>query len=283
MDIIHTMLMTARPVGSRLTHCPTDALKRHADGFQERPRVLDLGCGTGLWMLEMGRHFGTAEFVGVDMHYLTAKSLHENVIIRAPWDYEGPWALGEGCWDLIHLAQGLGSVSDWPNLYRKILRHLVPGTGWFESVEIDWQPMSDGTSLEGGRYMQWWDALKDTFNVVNRTMEYNERTGEILHAVGFKDIRHFSYRLPCGVWTEDKVDARVGSWWSVVMGPGLEDDGGLGLEGMSLAAMTRYCNWIPDHVRRICTEALKEATDPHVRAYNTLHIWTARAPGPNEP
>jgi len=283
LDVMHTMFKTARDVPTRLLNAPSQALRRPAGGFDERPRVLDLGCGTGIWMLEMAQEFPTAEFVGVDMHYMGPSTLLDNVLIRAPWDYEGPWALGEGSWDLIHLQMGLGSISDWPGLYRKILRHLVPGQGWFESVEIDWQPRCDDGTLLPGRLLQWWDYLRDVFGALGRSLEYNERTGDALHAAGFKDIQHVCYRLPTNGWSHSPAEHRSGMWWNIVMSQGHESTGGYGLEAMSLAALTRHCHWPPDHARRLCNEALQEASDPSVHTYNNLHIWWARAPYPDEP
>lgn len=48
-----------------------------------------------------------------------------NLRFRVPRDYEGlVWGLGEDSWDLIHIQQGCGSVSSWPELYQKVYTYV---------------------------------------------------------------------------------------------------------------------------------------------------------------
>lgn len=284
LDMMNTMLKVARPAGNRFTHCPTGCLEKQSTPLGERPRILDLGCGTGIWMNEMAEQYPGAEFVGVDIHHMGPPSLPVNVAIRAPWDYEGPWALGERSWDQIRLQMGLGSVCDWPALYRKILTHLVPGTGWFESVELDFQPRCDDGSLMPGRLIDWWESyIRGQFAAVNRPFHYDPNTGDMLKAAGFAEIHHAVYRIPLNEWSEDKAERRAGNWWRVVMSPLEDNTGGAGLEAMSLLPLCKISSWSVEHVKRLCNEALKQADDPSVHAYNELHIWWARAPGDEVP
>ena len=51
---------------------------------------------------------------------------------------------------------------------------------------------------------------------------------------------------------------------------------------MSLAPLARIYQWPVDHVRQFISDALKQVSDTNIHAYNVLHVWTARAPYPNE-
>ena len=282
---MHTMFMVVREPGRRLTNCPTDRLKVKASGWQQPARVLDLGCGTAIWMLEMAQRFRHAEFLGVDLHRMGPASLEENVVYTAPWDYTGPWAMGEKSWDMIHLQMALGSVSNWQDVYQKILDHLIPGTGWFESVELDFQPRFEGKGEERlpGMLTDWWDLyIKGSYEVTGRHLHYNPATPEILKRMGFKDVKLESYKIPLNEWHGGQAEDRAAAWWQVAMGPGADGNGGYGLEAMSLRPLCAYSNWSPDHVRRLCIDALAEASKPDLRPYNLLHVLTARAPGPDE-
>lgn len=280
LDMMNTMIRVTRPPGfTRLTQVPVEYLTKPATALDERIRILDLGCGTGVWMNELAQELPDAEIVGVDIHYQGPNSLLPNVAIRAPWDYEGPWALGERSWDLIHLQLGLGSVSDWLGLFRKALRHLVPGTGFFESVEIDFQPRCDDGTLKPGKLTDWWDLyIKGSYEAFNRRLHYEPTTGEMLIAAGFReqDIRHEVYKIPLNDWS--KKNREAGAWWQICMSPGVNETGGFGLEAMSLAPLCRFSNWPPEHVKRLCGEAFAQAADSNVHAYNELHVWSARAP-----
>lgn len=285
LDIMHTMIKVARPPGRRFTHCPTEGLHTQTTPLGARPRILDLGCGTGIWLIEMAENFPQAELVGVDMHYMTPPTQLSNVSFRAPWDYESPWSLGEASWDLIHLQMGLGSVSDWEGLYQKILRHLVPGKGWVELVEIDFKPRCDDGTLQDGMLVDWWRVyIRAPYEAINRRLDYNEGTQALLEHVGFTDIQHAVYRIPYHEWSNvpdtnvRNAENRAATWWHIAMSSNGDDTGGFGFEAMSLAPLCRINHWSVDHVKRLCNEALAQATDPNVHAYSNLHIWWARRP-----
>lgn len=289
LDIIHTMIKVIRPPPTRLTSCPVDQLQRRPlTPYQPGPRVLDLGCGTAIWMIDMAKDFPNAEFVGVDLHHMGPPSLPPNVTIRPRWDYETIWLLGERSWDMIHLQLALGSVHDWRGLYQKILRHLVPGTGWFEQVEIDYQPRCDDGTLRPGRLTEWWDLyIKPVYEEGKRPLHYDEdRIRQNMQAVGFVDIRHETYRIPLSGWSHHpdeqraRAEQRAGLWWNIAQSTGNQTTSGLGFEAMSLAPLCRHGggSWTPEQVRRLCDEAQQQASDPSVHAYNNLHIWTGRAP-----
>jgi hypothetical protein len=229
----------------------------------------------------MAQVYPNADFVGVDIHNMSPANLFANTDIRAPWDYEGPWALGEQSWDLIHLQLGLGSVSNWRNLFRKIIRHLKPG-GYFEWVEIDFQPRCDDGTLKPGRLRDWWEFyVSKQFDDVGRPMRYpgDDVAKSMLREAGFRDVESESYILPMNGWGEGGAQ-RAGMWWNIILSPAVPggSTGGHGMEAMSLAPLCRCSGWLPEHVHRLCEEALQQASDPNVHAYNTIHVLTARAP-----
>lgn len=289
LDIMHTMFMVVRDSGKRLTNCPTQHLTVQTSGWQQPPRVLDLGCGTGIWMLEMAQKFPHVEFVGVDLHHMGPPKLEPNVTYVAPWDYTSHWALGEKSWDLIHLQMGRGSVQDWQKLYEKVLQHLVPGTGYFESVELDYEPRFMEGTPRPGTLAGWWEKyVKPAYEQATRPLHFDPATKEILERMGFKDVEHRQYMIPLNEWPPDDqapdylANRRAARWWQVAMGPGDDGNGGRGLEALSLAPLCRGWHWPAEDVKRLCKDALVEASDPNVHAYNVLHVITARAPGPDE-
>jgi len=276
---MHTLLLTARH--DRLLNAPFK--QKPISGYLDsRSRVLDLGCGTGLWLLDMARRYRDTEFVGIDLAGMGPDTLLPNVEMRWPYDYESPWSLGEQSWDVIHLQMALGSVANWPMLYRRIMDHLRRGTGYFEQVEIDLTPRCDDGTLPEGALRVWYDHLAGATSTVNRSIAYNPRVGDLLQQAGFVDIKEEKIILPLNGWPADQHARRMGWWYNVALSAGLKNDGCYGLEAMSLAPLTRIYQWPVDHVRRLCSDALLQVNDPEVHAYHVLHIWTARSPYPDE-
>jgi len=290
---MHTLFKTVRGKDNRLINAPFREMTPSAMG--ERSRVLDIGCGTGIWLLDMAERYKETEFVGLDLNSMAPDTLLPNVDIKVRFDYESPWALGEGSWDLIHLQLGLGSVFDWPPLYRKIIKHLKPGVGWFESVEIDFTPRCDEHNegvVEHGPLRDWYGYLHQAYQGVHRLikMESEDIVERELRESGFVEISHTVHRLPLNPWppeAEDRIQHRAGNWYNIAMCTGQQENGrwngGFGFEAMALAPLTRVYKWDPRSAQDLIMGAMKQSSNTNLHVYNMLHIWTARAPYPNEP
>ena len=284
---MHTLLKTARPNSNELTHAPTAALTRPGGGSGgDRARVLDLGCGTGLWMLQMIEKFPNADYHGLDINYMLPKTIISNIVPEIPFDIESPWNLGWGTWEMIHAQLLLGSISNWNYLFQQVRRHLAPG-GWFESVEIDWQPRCEDDAMNMDPHkpglMHWWARVSRAYRVGHHVLDYNQNIDEDLETAGFKDIRHYKYKVPlCGWHMTDQKLHRVGGWWNIAMSEGSTDEGCCGLEAMSLRPLIETELWNRAQVQALCREALDEASNVNIRCFNWLHIVIARAPWANE-
>lgn len=276
LDIMHQLFKVARGKERRLLSAPFQANTSGAPG--DSPRILDLGCGTGIWLLDMAEEYPEAECLGIDLHQMGPPALLKNVTIRASIDYEMPWSLGEQSWDLIHLQCALGSVTNWGHLYFKIIQHLKPGTGWFESVEIDLNPRCDDGSLGNGKLPSWYRYISQVYHALNRPIIYDENTGAELERAGFIDIHHEQYLLPLNGWPLDRKDHTAGMWYNIALSAGENKTGGFGIDAISLLPLTKIFSWPVEHVRQLCEDALKEASDPNIKVYNWLHVWSARAP-----
>ena len=282
LDFMHHIFLIARD--QKLLNVPDFRERPTGSITDPRTRVLDLGCGTGIWLLDMAQRYKNTEFVGVDLAAMGPASLLQNVELRWPCDYECPWLFGEYQWDLIHLQMGFGSVANWPNLYQKVIRHLRPGVGWFEQVEIDLEPRcDDGTLDPHGPLPAWYNYLRDAMTAGGRSIQYNLQTKQMLKAAGLTDISETEIKLPLNSWHREETLRSVGLWYNIALSQGHQKNGGYGLEAMSLAPFTRINKWPLEHARRLCRDALIQLSDSTVHAYNRLHIWTARSPFPNEP
>lgn len=272
---MHTMIQAARPKAKRLHHAPF--VERAAGPREECSRVLDLGFGTGIWLLDMATKYQNTAFYGLDLANMNPPTVFPNTDFRSPFDFEDSiWSLGESSFDLIHLQMGLGSIGNWPKVYDRVYRHLRPG-GYFEHVEIDWAPRCMDGTLKPGKFTEWWYAyVSPPFAGATQPITYDPNTGQLLQSRGFVNIEHQEFRIPTNGWSNDRAERVSGTWWENAMGFG--PDQGHGFEALSLAVLTRYQNWPVQDARRLCVDAMAEAGDPNVHAFNVLHVWWAQKP-----
>lgn len=263
MDIYHKLFLVARR--EQLHQAPITP-------NWDQPRIMDVGCGTGIWAIDMADKYLSAEVLGLDLVNIQPEKIPPNLRFRVPRDYESPWSLGEDSWDLIHLRMASGSVSSWPELYQKIFTHLKPGYGWIEQVEIDLEPRcDDGTLPANSPLTQWYGYLQDATQRVSRPIAYQHNTRQMLQAAGFIDIQETIIRAPYNSWPADPHQKDIGRWYNL----GITE----GLEALSLAPLTRVYQWDAErHVKPMLESVKRQIISKKIHAYNNIHIWTARRP-----
>jgi hypothetical protein len=173
-----------------------------------------------------------------------------------------------------------GSVTSWPELYQKIFasasvrpccpapltpaRHLRPGSGYLEHVEIDMQPRcDDGTLNPQGKLVQWYEWLADATWRVSRPIAYEHRTRQNLQAAGFIDIQETVIRVPYNSWPNDPHQKDIGRWYNL----GITE----GLEALSFAPLTRIYQWdLNAHVKPLLESVRQEICNRKIHAYNNM-------------
>jgi ubiquinone/menaquinone biosynthesis C-methylase UbiE len=84
-------------------------------------RILDIGYGTGFWMLDMETKYPGAEIIGLDMEEPpTGVKSNGRLNFRSGVDFTTPrWPVEDSSVDLVHMAQLLGCVPNWMDQYSK--------------------------------------------------------------------------------------------------------------------------------------------------------------------
>ncbi|CAI7636551.1 unnamed protein product [Penicillium pancosmium] len=259
LDIFHKLFTVAR-VSDGLIYAP----------HPPNSRILDLGCGTGIWSMEVANKYPDSFVVGVDIAPIQPANCPKNCDFYAPFDFESPWTLGEDSWDLVHMQMGSGSVVSWPSLYKRIFSHLCPG-GWFEQVEIDFEPRCDDRSLSGLALRHWYSALKNATESRTRPLAHSSReTIRNLQDAGFTEIDHQMVGLPLNPWHNDEHEQKVARWYNLAISESIES--------LSLAPFSRVYGWPVDKIQRIAADVKAEAFNKDLHCYNILHIYQARKP-----
>ncbi|KAL2136624.1 hypothetical protein VTI74DRAFT_2653 [Chaetomium olivicolor] len=262
LDVFHKIFLVARRNALHSSHIQ----------LPSNPRVLDLGCGTGIWGIDMADKYPGGIHVGLDLNYIQPEFIPANMRFLQR-DVEDKWQdLEPGSWDLIHLRTLKGSIADWPKLYGEIYRHLKPYYGHIEQVEIDWNPRcDDGTLAKDGPIVRWANELFDAMDRCGRPIRFNSNvTKQQLAAAGFDEIKEEVIKLPLNGWPSNPHERDVGRWFNLGMRQAYQP--------LSLAALCRVHRRTAAEVYQITENAKNEVFPNSTRAYCTLHIFTARRP-----
>lgn len=237
------------------------------------PMILDWGTGTGIWAIEMADRYlpANARVYGLDLAWTQPPNIPSNLTFLQG-DIELPWhSMGPDRWDLIHIRTLNGGVSDWKGVYENVFRHLKPGHGWLEHIEIDLTPRCDDGSLPPNSALQYWTRIIcEASEEVGRSLSYNSGTGSILAQYGFRDIREQIFQAPLNSWPAAAHAREVGRWYNL----GLLQ----GIQAFSLAPLTRVKGWSVEEVNKLCNDVRKEISCSEYHVYHNVHVWNARRP-----
>lgn len=258
LDFLHAVFMLALR-STQLLHVP----------HTSNGRFLDLGCGTGIWAIEVAKAYPDAYVLGLDISSIQPESIPLNCVFKAPYDYELPWLIGEGQWDIIHMRMGCGSVMNWPNLYKRIFDHLRGGA-WFEQLEIDFEPRCNSRSLKGTWLNFWYQNLKAATKQSRREIAHSpEQTLHWLRKAGF-NVSHEKVVLPLNPWKQPIHAQAVARWYNTAFVESIEP--------LCLAPFGRVHGWTKEQIQTTVAATMEEALDVDMDAFHTLHLYKARKP-----
>jgi hypothetical protein len=208
-------------------------------------KIIDIGTGTGDWVIGIGEAFPSAEVIGTDLSAIQPSAVPPNVFFEIfDADDEDDWTYPRDFFDMIHFRNMAGSFRSWDKMYQRAFTHLKPG-GWIEVVDFDDQ---------SGRFAKWFKEDSEMYKWYIALGEASVRSGkdagpahldlERLSAAGFVDVTATSHELPLGVWPEEPDVRSTAKLWLVACLSGFES--------VSLRLLTRDLGWEPEEVLRVC-------------------------------
>ncbi|QGA18160.1 hypothetical protein EYB26_005841 [Talaromyces marneffei] len=97
-------------------------------------RILDIGCGTGTWCIEMADAYPSAEVVGVELCPSQPILVPPNLSFQID-EFDDEWTYSHS-FDYIHARLLAGRIHGWPRLMRQCFENCNSG-GWVEFQDID--------------------------------------------------------------------------------------------------------------------------------------------------
>ncbi|KAG1050814.1 hypothetical protein G6F43_006942 [Rhizopus delemar] len=158
--------------------------------------VLDLGCGTGCWVLEMAVEYPEFKFIGLDMADMFPTTIRpENVKFQLHNILHG-LPFHDNTFDFVNMRIMLTAflIDEWPFVIKEIYRVLKPG-GFVELMESKF-PEDDQVSIVKTVNQQFYDILKEN----NKDPCISTKLGTMLQQQNFDLIetqeRSLQYKQP---------------------------------------------------------------------------------------
>ncbi|RSM16172.1 hypothetical protein CDV31_004635 [Fusarium ambrosium] len=230
-------------------------------------RVLDAGCGTGIWAIDFADEHPECEVTGVDLSPIQPSAVPPNVSffvddLEDVWDYSTKF-------DFIFSRFLTGSIRDWPKFFKQSLEFLNPG-GKIEIMDIIYPPRSDdGTLSEDSPLYKWATLLLRTFATMGSPLDSALRYKEQLEEAGFVDVHVVQRKWPMNRWPKARIYKQIGMW--------ANQNTMDALAAISLAVFTRPegqggLGWTSEELEVFLIEVRKDIKDHTIHSY--WPIWS---------
>ena len=230
-------------------------------------RVLDIGTGRGDWAIDFADQYPDSEVLGTDLSPIQPSWVPQNLCFEVD-DAEDDWMYNSP-FDFIHTRTLCGGIKDWPRFYRQAMKHLNPG-GWIELQENDaWFQGIDGNTPPNT--LLFLETLDEASKRSGCRLNVAQEQKQLLIEGGFVDVQDVVYKFPLSPWHEDEKMQEIANH----RGPAMCQ----GIEGYSLALLTRYMGWTWLEVQVLLAKVRTDVRDVKNKLYINQHFIYGRKPG----
>ncbi|KAG8671621.1 hypothetical protein FPOAC2_04968 [Fusarium poae] len=249
--------------------------KLHFAPLGDNPQnILDIGTGTGIWAIEMGEQYPSANVLGIDLSPIQPTWLPPNVHFMVD-DVESSWLHPQNHFDYIHSRHTVQAVKDWPRLLDSALQHMKPG-GWMELQEIHHYPHNARTGEAIQPYdhpiAQYWTYINEGLAALG--VDFPAAAGGKLAAkmqsAGFINVTERIFHVPLGTWPKNQVLKTVGLYWRTILNDGIQ--------AIALGPMSRGMGWSREQIEVFLVSVRRAYSDNTALLYMPMHIVYGQKP-----
>ncbi|KAM0228040.1 hypothetical protein ACHAPO_011068 [Fusarium lateritium] len=236
----------------------------------DRPfkRVLDAGCGTGIWAMDFADEHPEAEVTGVDLSPIQPTFVPPNVSFFID-DVEADWTYTKA-FDFIYLRAMTGSIRDWPRLFDQAFKNLSPG-GYIELMDPIYPVVSDdGTVSKDSAVYKWSKLMNEAATKLGSALDSALTYKDQLIKAGFANVVETPYKWPMNSWPQDKKLKELGAWGNVnLVG---------GVQGLSLALFTKVLGWNVHDLELFLVDVRKDLHNKEMHGYWRVNVVYGQKP-----
>ncbi|KAI5797327.1 TAM domain methyltransferase [Peziza echinospora] len=208
LDLFHHIFRML--LNGNLFAAPVQGLLR-AEGCTRRPRVLDLGTGTGIWAIDVADEYPNADVVANDLSPIQPSNVPLNLRFEVD-DVESPWPFGLARpFDFIHCRTLGGAIVNWEGLYRQAYQHLAIG-GWMEVTELRMRFDSDNNKVDNSTSRHLYEMYRLALEKIGKTAEVAHLHRRWMVEAGFVNVTERLERIPSSPWPKDKKLKELGHY-----------------------------------------------------------------------
>ncbi|KAI1823310.1 S-adenosyl-L-methionine-dependent methyltransferase [Xylaria intraflava] len=234
-------------------------------------KVLDVGCGTGIWAIDFADMYPLAEVIGVDISPSQPQWIPPNLKFEID-DITLPWTYPPSTFDFVHMRWLVGAIPNWNSVFEEAYKSLKPG-GIFESIETSCLIQSDDNTVPPGCALdQWGQVFQEAGRKFGRTftpVEDDVQRIAMEHA-GFVDIKSYDYKVVLGSWPADPKIKEMGQYARL----GIEQD----IEGFLLYMWTSVLGWTREEIAVYAAHLRRELHSPNFHSWYPQRVVIGRKP-----
>ncbi|KUJ08667.1 S-adenosyl-L-methionine-dependent methyltransferase [Mollisia scopiformis] len=243
--------------------------KLHYAPLENPQNIIDVGTGTGIWAIDMGDEYPSAQVLGIDLSPIQPAWVPPNVRFMVD-DAESRWLHPLDSFDFIHIRHMNSSIKKWPKLLTEAYDHIQPG-GWIELQELEFVTLcDDGTMKDDYTVYRFLTLIKEGLAVFGVDLLAMRRNAELLRDAGFVNVEEKVFKIPLGIWPRNKTMKLIGLYLRSVIYDGLQ--------GIALGPFTRALKWTPEEVELFLVDVRKSLMDASTHSYLPFHVVYGQKP-----